>query len=478
MSEAFANARFGSLTDPPTSFLLTGVRVIDPSNGHDAVADLAVIDGRIVDGGAGGDLPRDVQRIDGRGFVAGPGLCDLHAHLRQPGRAAGETVASGARAAAHGGYTTVCAMPNTDPPLDEAARVAHVSGLARDAAVRVRVIGAASRGRAGQELVDAAEMSAEGAVGFSDDGASLPTAGLVRAALLALAPLGVPLVEHAEDPSLADGALMRSGPIATRLGLAGWPPSAELTIVERDIALAEETGGRLHLTHLSTATALQAVRRAKDRGVRVTCDVTPHHVALTDAWVGGDRAFSWQEPDPAGLGADPFGTPLDPQLAYDGSCLVNPPLTTRPDALALLDGVADGTVDAIATDHAPHPPEHKAVEFAAAAPGMIGLETALSLGLAAVQAGCLTLAQLLGALSHRAAALIGEERGMAIGATADLVVFDMSAQWTVSRETLVSRSTNTPLLGMSLPGVVRLTVANGRATYDGGLLGGEGTAPH
>jgi dihydroorotase len=210
----------------------------------------------------------------------------------------------------------------------------------------------------------------------------------------------------------------------------------------------------------------------------VTCDVTPHHLALTDGWVGGDRAFSWQEPDPAGLGADPFGASLDAKVAYDGSCRVNPPLTTRADALALLGGVADATVDAIATDHAPHPPEHKAVEFAAAAPGMIGLETALSLGLAAVQAGCLTLAQLVGALSHRAAALIGEERGMATGTTADLVVFDMSAQWTVSRETLASQSTNTPLLGMSLPGVVRLTVANGRATYDGGLLGSEGTAPH
>jgi dihydroorotase len=478
MNEAFADARFGSLTDPPTSFLLSGVRVVDPPTGRDEVADLAVIEGQIVDAGSGADLLGDVRRIDGRGLVAAPGLCDLHTHLRQPGRGAGETVASGARAAAHGGYTTVCAMPNTDPPLDEAARVAYVSGLARDTAVRVRVIGAATRGRAGQELVDAAEMVVDGAVGFSDDGASLPTARVVRSVLLALAPLGVPLIEPAEDPSLADRALMRSGPIATRLGLAGWPPSAELTIVERDIALAEETGGSLHITHLSTATALEAVRRAKDRGVRVTCDVTPHHLALTDGWVGGDRAFSWQEPDPAGLGADPFGASLDAKVAYDGSCRVNPPLTTRADALALLGGVADATVDAIATDHAPHPPEHKAVEFAAAAPGMIGLETALSLGLAGVQAGCLTLAQLVGALSHRAAALIGEERGMATGTTADLVVFDMSAQWTVSRETLASQSTNTPLLGMSLPGVVRLTVANGRATYDGGLLGSEGTAPH
>jgi dihydroorotase len=479
MSEILAHAQYGRLTDPPASFLLTGVRLVDPSDGRDAVADLAVVGGQIVDGAsAPGDLPSDVPRVDGRGLVAAPGLCDLHTHLREPGRAPGETVASGARAAAHGGYTTVCAMPNTDPPLDEAARVAYVSTLARDAAVRVRVIGAITRGRAGQELTDAAEMAAQGAVGFSDDGAALPTARLVRSALLALAPLGLPLIEHAEDASLADGTLMRSGSMATRLGLAGWPPAAELIIVERDIALAEETGGWLHLTHLSTAAALVAVRRAKDRGVHVTCDVTPHHLALTDAWVGGDRAFSWQEAEPASVGADPFGASLDASLAYDGSCRVNPPLPARADALALLAGAADGTVDAIATDHAPHPPERTAVEFAAASPGMIGLETALSIGLAAVEAGCLTLSQILAALSSRPAGLIGEGRSLAAGSTAELVVFDPGARWSVSRQTLASQSTNTPLLGMTLPGVVRLTVANGRITFNHGLLGEPSTAPH
>jgi dihydroorotase len=478
MSEILAPSQYGRLTDPPASFLLTGVRLVDPSGGRDAVADLAVVGGEIVDGAAAGDLPSDVPRVDGRGLVAAPGLCDLHAHLREPGRAPGETVVSGARAAAHGGYTTVCAMPNTDPPLDEAARVAYVSTLARDAAVRVRVIAAATRGRAGQELTDAAEIAAQGAVGFSDDGAALPTARLVRSALLALAPLGLPLIEHAEDASLADGTLMRSGAIATRLGLAGWPPAAELIIVERDIVLAEETGGWLHVTHLSTAASLEAVRQAKDRGVHVTCDVTPHHLAMTDAWVGGDRGFSWQEPDPAGVEADPFGASLDASLAYDGSCRVNPPLPARVDALALLAGVADGTVDAIATDHAPHPPERTAVAFAEAAPGMIGLETALSIGLAAVEAGCLALGQILAALSSRPAGLIGEGRSLAAGSTADLVVFDPGSHRTVSRQTLASQSTNTPLLGMTLPGVVRLTVANGRITFHDGLLGEPGTAPH
>jgi dihydroorotase len=199
----------------------------------------------------------------------------------------------------------------------------------------------------------------------------------------------------------------------------------------------------------------------------VTCDVTPHHVALTDAWVAGDRTFAWGPP--GAFPADPFGAPLDATLAYDGTCRVNPPLTTRDDALALLAGVADGTIDAIATDHAPHPPERTLVEFAAAAPGMIGLETALSLGIAAVEAGCLNLIQLLAALSTRPAAIIGEERSLAPGAIADFVVFDPSATWTVDRTSLASRSTNTPLLGRLLPGVVRLTVSGGRITFDEGL---------
>jgi dihydroorotase len=455
-------AILGSAAGPAASFVLVGARVIDPARETDETRDLAIVQGRFVDAdGASGAQP-----VDARGLVAAPGLCDLHTHLREPGGEGAETVESGTRAAAHGGFTTVCAMPNTDPPLDELARVAWVAALSREAAARVRVVAAATRGRGGEALTDAARLAAAGAVGFSDDGAALPTAGIARAALLALRPIGLPLIEHAEDATLAASALMRAGPTATRLGLAGWPASAELTIVERDIALAEETGGRLHLTHLSTAAAIEAVRRAKARGVRVTCDVTPHHLALTDTWVAGDRRFAWE----VGANAtEPFTAPLDLDLAYDGACRVNPPLTSRVDALALLAAVADGTIDAIATDHAPHPPEREEVEFAAAAPGLIGLETALSLGLAAVAAGCLTLQQLLAALSMRPAAIIGEERSLQPGAAADLVVFDPAASWRVDRESLLSRSRNTPLLGRELPGVVRLTVAGGAVTYEDGL---------
>ncbi len=430
--------RFGSISDAPASFVLAGVRVVDPESGTDAVRDLAVRDGRVASTSVIGD---SVPHVDASGLIAAPAFCDLHTHLRQPGGESGETIASGSRAAAHGGYATVCAMPNTEPPLDEPARVAWVAGCAADVAARVRVVAAATIGRAGEQPVAIEELAAAGVVGFSDDGAAVASPRMTRALMAYLAPLGLPLIEHAEDPQLAAGSLMRGGPTATRLGLAGWPPSAELTVVERDIALAAETGARLHLTHLSTAASLEAVRRARERGLPVSCDVTPHHLAMTDAWVAGDRTFAWDE---ATRGLGDFETALDPALAYDGRTRVNPPLPSRDDALALLAGVADGTVDAIATDHAPHPPERKAVEFANAAPGMIGLETALGVGLAAVAAGKLELMTLIAALSTRPARLIGESRSMTEGDLADLVVFDARRTWRVEPDDLASASANTP----------------------------------
>jgi dihydroorotase len=445
-------SRFGALTDAPATFVLDGVRIIDGVT--DVVGDLSVADGRLASA-----PPDGAQHVDATGLIAAPGFCDLHTHLREPG-GAGETIGSGTRAAARGGYTTVCAMPNTDPPLDEPARVAWVQSLAAAAASRVRVVATVTRGRAGERLCDLGALAELGVAGFSDDGTAVASARLARTAMQHLADLGLPLIEHAEDASLAAGAVMRAGPTAARLGLGGWPPSAELTIVERDIALADETGARLHLTHLSTGAAVAAVRRAKERGLPVSCDVTPHHLALTDAWVAGDRRFAWEEP-----AEEPS---IDPQSAYDGACRVNPPLPSRDDALALLSGLADGTVDAIATDHAPHPPEGKLVPFSEAAPGMIGLETALSLGLAAVEAGRLDLQRLIAALSTQPATLIGEPRSLESGAVADFVVFDPRRRWTVNG--LASGSHNTPLLGMELPGVVRLTVAAGRVTWDGGLL--------
>jgi dihydroorotase len=448
-----SDAGFGRLSDAPATFLVTGARVVDPSRDVDEVADLGVRDGVIV---PPGDVPAGAERIAGHGLVVAPGLCDLHVHLRDPGDPAAEHLVSGARAAAHGGFTTVCAMPNTDPPIDTAAAVTDLLERARDAACRVRIIGAVTAGRSGEALADLAGMTAAGAIGFSDDGSAVPGPALVREALATLRDLGRPLIEHAEDPTLANGGVMRAGPVAAALGLRGWPAEAEAAVVERDLGLAEETGARIHLTHLSTAGALAAIRAAKARGVAVTCDVTPHHLALTEGWVAGDRRFAWEDPGPIGAGAS---------RAFDGTCRVNPPLTTRADALALLEGVGDGTIDAIATDHAPHPANRKLVPFDEAAPGLIGLETALSLGLAAVAAGRLTLAALVAALSTRPATIVGEKRGLAARATADLVLFDPDARWRVEAATLASASSNTPLLGMELPGVVRLTVAGGRVTY-------------
>jgi dihydroorotase len=445
--------RFGRLTDPPASFVLVGGRVVDPSDGTDAVRDLAVVAGRIV-----GQAPAETPRIDASGLVITPGFCDLHTHLREPGTE-GETVESGTRAAARGGYTTVCAMPNTEPTPDSPDRMRRLLERAADSACRVRVIAPATRGRAGERASDLEALADAGAVGASDDGAAVPNEALARGILERLARLDLPLIEHAEDAGLAAGSVMRAGRTATRLGLPGWPLEAEQRVAERDIALAEATGARVHLTHLSTAGSVEAVRRAKARGVRVTCDVTPHHLAMSDAWVAGSRRYAWEEPDDAAI-----------ERAFDGATRVNPPLASREDALALLDAVADGTVDAIATDHAPHPPHRKLVPFADAAPGLIGLETALSLGLAAVGAGRLPLDSLIRVLSTNPAAIIGEERRLSPGATADLVVFDPSKRWRVEKGGLASASANTPLLGTELPGVVRLTVADGRMQWNDTLF--------
>ena len=395
----------------------------------------------------------DERSLTAAGHLVVPGFVDLHAHLREPGFEESETIATGARAALRGGFVTVCAMPNTEPAIDSPGLVAEVIARgAAAAAARVLPIATVTRGRRGRELADLVELAAAGAVAFSDDGAPVEDARLFRSALEYARACDHVLIEHPQDAALSAGGLMHEGRVSADLGLVGIPAASEETAVARDLALAKLTGGRLHLTHLSTAGSLELVRRAKAGGLAVTCDVTPHHLCMTDEWVAGSRAFAWEENgDAKALRGAPF----------DASTKVNPPLRSRADALALWRGVADGTVDAIATDHAPHASVRKEVEYDLAAFGISGLETALPLLLAGVAAGLAPFARVIAALTGGPARVLG----IALEPD-DRVVIDPRAEWTVSAQDLASKGKNTPLLGRTLVGRVVMVVSSGKVRLD------------
>lgn len=389
-----------------------------------------------------------------RGLLVSSGFIDLHAHLREPGFEDSETIATGARAALAGGFTTICAMPNTEPAIDTPGLVAEV--IARGAAAggaRVLPIAAITRGRRGHELADLVELAAAGAVAFSDDGAPVSDARLFRSALEYARVTGRPISEHAQDEVLSAGGAMHEGIVSARLGLPGVPAAAEETAIARDLALAKLTGGQLHLAHVSTAGAVGLVRRAKAEGLAVTAEVTPHHLALTDAWVAGSRAFAWEDRGPE---APPFET----------STKVNPPLRTAADVKACWDGLMDGTIDAIATDHAPHAAVRKDVEYQDAAFGISAFETAVPLLLAGVAAGWGTWERVVAALTTGPAAVLGIE----VPAD-DLVVIDPKLGWTPSVEALLSRGTNTPLLGRPLTGRVVTVVVDGTVRHELAVAG-------
>ena len=451
--------------------------LVDPVAGREGPGEIVVRDG-ILEAVTWleGD---DARGIGPDGLLVLPGFLDVHVHLREPGNEDAETVASGLAAAAHGGFTTVCAMPNTTPAADEPGVLARVSAAATASGSPVELLahGAVTVARAGERLAALGELADAGVVGFSDDGSPVRSAVLLRNALLYAGMLGLPIFEHAEDPTLTGGAEASEGLVATILGLKGWPVAAEVSAVERAIAilesvLADAPGARLHLTHLSTAGALDAVRRAKAAGLPVTSDVTPHHLGFTDEWVAGARRWAWEALDDAGAARDPWADGALVAHPYATACRVNPPLRGPADAAACLAALVDGTADAVVTDHAPHTAVDKETEFGLAVNGISGLETAVGVLLAAVAAGKLPLARAVAALTTGPATVLGARsgrrgavRGLAEGAPADLVVVDAGDTWRVAPETLASRGKNTPLLGRELAGRVLLTVANGRLAY-------------
>lgn len=416
-----------------TELVLKGGTVVDATG--ERAADVLVRDGRIAEVGPGLDAPRV---LDASGCVVTPGLVDLHAHLREPGFEDAETIETGARAAALGGYTAVVAMPNTDPPIDVAAVVEQVLRAGREAACHVAPSGCITKGRVGGELAPLGELHGLGVRIFTDDGACVADAGLMRRALeYARALPGAVLAQHCEDPALARGGHMHEGPWSSWLGIPGQPGEAESVVVARDIALAGLTGGRVHFLHLSSAASVELVRAAKARGLAVTAEAAPHHFTLTDAQCAG----------------------------YDPVFKVNPPLRSDGDVKAVKEGLADGTIDAIATDHAPHPAQDKELPFDEAPPGMLGLETALALTLTELVApGLITLAQALALLSWqpaRIAGLTGQGGPVEPGRPAHLCVIDPAAAWEVDPARLASLSRNTPYAGRKLTGRVRHTLLAG-----------------
>jgi dihydroorotase len=448
---------------------IRGGRILDPGRGVDLVGDVLIREGRIA--AVGPDVAADAERVvDASGLIVCPGLVDIHCHLREPGFEHKETIETGTRAAARGGFTTVCCMANTEPPIDSRAGVEFIlRTAAAQGMVRVLPIGCITRGRQGKELAEMGDMAEAGAVGFSDDGSPVVDSALMRHALEYVSAFGLPIIEHSEELSLSHEGVMHEGWVSNRLGLRGIPAAAEETAIARNIALAELTGAHLHVAHVSTRESVDLIRRAKQRGVRVTAEVMPHHLALTDeAVMLAAPVLSEVEgvESPGGL-AHSTGS----GLAYDTNAKVNPPLRPRADVDACIAGLANGTIDAIATDHAPHAIEDKLCEFDFAAFGISGFETALALCLSVVHEGKLDLSTVIYKLTVGPVQTLGLERfvpglgSLAEGAPGDVLVFDPQAEWVVEPERLVSKGKNTPLAGRRLKGRVVATVYGGRAVF-------------
>jgi len=432
--------------------LIRGGRIIDPANSADDTGDLLVVDDRIAaisfEEGRTGSWNADTI-LDAGGCIVCPGFVDLHCHLREPGQEEKEDIASGTAAAARGGFTTVCAMANTKPVADSLSTVNYIlQAAAERGSVRVRPIAAITRGLGGSELTEMGELARAGVVGFSDDGKPVANSLVMRHALEYSRLVARPIIQHSEDPDLAQGGVMNEGAVSSRLGLKGMPAAAEVAMVARDLALAELTGGWLHVAHVSAAESVELIRRAKQKGIHVTAEVTPHHLVLTEEWVAGERG-RWERGFP-----------------YDTNTKVNPPLRTAADTRALIEGLRDGTIDAIATDHAPHASSDKECEYGYAAFGISGFETALGLLMELVRQGELDLGLMVDRLTIGPARAFGVSAGsLSVGATADVTIFDLDREWVVEAREMASKGKNTPLLGLDLRGKVVATLVAGHPVY-------------
>ncbi len=427
------------------ALLLKGARVVDPQVGLDEVCEILIRDGKIVEVGHGLTMPKGVER-DLSGKIIVPGLVDMHVHLREPGLEQKEDIASGTRAAARGGFTAVCAMPNTQPVIDNAVGVEYVKSVAAGSGkCRVHVAGSCTKGLQGEVLSDMGDMVRHGAVAFTDDGRGVQGAGMMRRVMDYASQFGRAVLSHCQDEDLVGEGQVNEGVASTRLAIQGWPNEGEEIQIARDIALSRLTGCKLHIQHVTTARGLDLVRAAKAEGLPVTCEVTPHHLFLTEDAIGDD---------------------------YDTNLKVNPPLRTADDAAALVGGVLDGTVDAIASDHAPHIDFEKDREFELAPFGMVGLETSLGLMITnLIATGKINWNRLVELMAVSPRAILGVERvAIEPGCTADLTVIDPNAAWTVDASDFASKAKNSGFIGWNLTGRATDTYVGGYATMEDGVI--------